>query len=438
MHRYLRTFALASALGLALPFPGLAQNLATNEPVMPTEQSALEMRADQVVAMINGELEAQLEDVFSPQFLASVPAAQLTGLSAQLTAQFGRALAVAKLEPTSATGAALEIRMEKAIGKGTIAISPAEGDRIIGLLFTSFDPVDDSLAKIEADLGALPGTVNAYFAPLDGGDPIISIGADEPLALGSTIKLYVLAALGEDIAQGKRTWSDTVPLTTKSFPSGMMQDWPTGSPATLHTLASLMISISDNTATDQLIAELGRERILKLMRDSGHTAVEMNDPLLSTIDLFKIKASGPATIDAWRNGDRVARAAILKQRAETEIAEDLVLAAFSDGPNALDIEWFATPRDLAGLFRHMRSHASGGVFPIMGINPSLPDGVREQWDYVGYKGGSEPGVLNLTWLLRDKAGAWHILTMGWTNPDANIEQTAFELIAQRILSLPRE
>jgi beta-lactamase class A len=362
----------------------------------------------------------------------------MSGLSAQLTAQFGRALAVESITATSATEAEIEIRMEKAIAKGPIVLNAADDNRIIGLRFTSFDPIDDNVAKIEADLAALPGSVNAYFAPLDDGDPVISVGADQPLALGSTIKLYVLAALGEDVIKGERTWSDVVPLTAKSFPSGMMQDWPTGSPATLHTLASLMISISDNTATDQLIDVLGRDRVLQLMRDTGHSAPELNDPLMNTLDLFELKGGDRAQIEAWRSGDRAARAAILDRLATVETSADQVQTAFAAGPNAIDIEWFASPRDLAKLFNHMRRNASNAVFPIMAINPSLPEGIREKWQYVGYKGGSEPGVFNLTWLLKDMGGDWHILTLGWNNPAATVDTTALELIAQRILALPRD
>jgi beta-lactamase class A len=388
--------------------------------------------------MINVELGVGPDEVFSPAFLATVPPAQLNGLAAQLTAQFGRAVAVERLIPTSATEAVLEIRMEKAIGKGTIAINPADNDKIVGLLFTTFEPIDDSVSNIEADLSALPGSVNAYFAPLDGGDPVISMNADQPSALGSTIKLYVLAALGQEIAEGKRSWIDVIPLTAKSYPSGQMQDWPGGSPTTLHTLASMMISISDNTATDQLIAELGPKRVLKAMRDSDHSSPERNDPLLTTLNLFELKASGPDTVAAWRNGDRKARAELLDNLTNVGLSEAAVQAAFSAGPNALDIEWYASPRDLAKLFNFMRRNADSGVFPILEISPSVPAGVRSEWAYVGYKGGSEPGVLNLTWVLKDKAGKWHILTLGWNNPQGNVDETALELLAQRILSLPRE
>ena len=65
----------------------------------------------------------------------------------------------------------------------------------------------------------------------------------------------------------------------------------------------------------------------------------------------------------------------------------------------------------------------------------MPEPRRKDWSYVGYKGGSEPGVLNLTWLLRDEAGEWRVLSLSWNNPEAPVEAGALELIAQRILSL---
>ena len=38
------------------------------------------------------------------------------------------------------------------------------------------------------------------------------------------------------------------------------------------------------------------------------------------------------------------------------------------------------------------------------------------------KGGSEPGVLNLTWLVRNRAGTWHVVTGSWNNPAAPLEE----------------
>lgn len=399
-------------------------------------RSALEHRADQVVALLNGAL--QPGDIFTDGFRAAVADAQIRELSANLTAQFGPALEVSLLSPAEGSRAILEIRLARGLAKGGIAIDPAQGNRINELRFTSIDAVavkGDTPGAIAADLAALPGSVNAWFGPL-GGTPVISHNGDKPLALGSTFKLYVLAALAEDIKAGRRKWTDVVPLTEKSYPSGQMQNWPKGAPVTLHTLASLMISISDNTATDQLIAVLGRPRILKLMRDSGHSNPATNDPFLTTRELFVLKASDAQTLADWRSGRRQVALETI-QVAEGTPSLDQVNAAFANGPKALDIEWFASPADLARLFAHMRQTAAPEAFAIMAINPSATDAIKANWRYIGYKGGSEPGVLNLTWLLTDAGGRDWALSLGWNNPEAVVDQGRLEAIAQRILLLPR-
>ena len=433
-----RAFALALALLLALP-GSLATPLAAHEPVpaVADAPTPLEERSLQVVMLLNGE--AIPEDVFSREFQAAIPAAQIKALSASFVAQFGAAVAVDLLSPRDGTRAVLHIRFERGLAKGSIAIEPAQENRVSELLFTSVDSLavaGDTPDKIAADLAALPGTVNAWFAPLDGGAPVIAIGADKPLALGSTFKLYVLAALAEDVKAGRRKWSDVVPLTEKSYPSGRLQDWPQGAPLTLHTLASLMISISDNTATDQLITVLGRARILKLMKDSGHANPGANDPFLTTRELFVLKTMDPAFLDRWRtkSPDAITAAEVLMAVANPSLDE--VNAAFAQGPKAIDIEWFASPADLAKLLAHMRKTADPKVFEIMAINPSATPAIKANWPYAGFKGGSEPGVMNLTWLLTDKAGRDWVLTLGWNNPAAALDEGKLEGIAQRILLLP--
>jgi len=431
----------STMLALALATTSLATPPATAQeqsPTAPAQQSTLAMRADQVVALLNGKVEPA--DLFTNGFRAAVADSQIKALSASLTAQFGPAVEVSLLAPREGTRAALEIRFERGLAKGGIAIDPAEQNRVSELRFTSVDSIavaGDTPAKIEADLAALPGSVTALFTPLDGGAPLINVGPQRSLALGSTFKLYVLAALAEDVKAGRRKWSDVVQLTEKSYPSGKLQDWPGGSPVTLHTLASLMISISDNTATDQLIAVLGRTRILKLMKDSGHGDPGANTPFLTTRLLFILKASDAKTLAEWRSGDPAKRAIIeVVQAAEEDPSLDQINAAFASGPKALDIEWFASPADLARLFAHMRKTADTKAFAIMAINPSATDAIKANWQYIGFKGGSEPGVLNLTWLLTDKAGRDWALTLGWNNKAAVVDEGKLEAIAQRILLLP--
>jgi beta-lactamase class A len=433
----MREMLLAALLAIAgvASAPLAAQNspLAAAEP-----QTPLEARSQQVVALLNGEgLSAA---IFTDSFRAAVSDAQLKAISAGITGQFGRALAVSGLTPRDGSSAALEIRLERGIARGRITLAPEDGNRIAGLVFTSLDPlplIGDTLDSIAADLAALPGSVNAWFGPLDGKAPLISRNADRPLALGSAVKLYVLAALAEDVKAGRRKWTDVVALTQESYPSGHLHLWPKGAPVTLHTLASLMISLSDNTATDQLIATLGKERILTVMADSGHGRPGANDPFLTTRELFLIKASPAALIDIWRQGGAVSRAAIATMIGQTSRPLGEVNAAFAQGPKAIDIEWFASPADLRRLFVYMRGTADPEAFAILAINPVATPAITANWDYIGFKGGSEPGVLNLTWLLTDKEGRDWVLTLGWNNPDAVLDEGKLEALAHRILLLPR-
>ena len=179
MHNRRTTFAAAAlAIALTSPLANPPALAAQAEPESEAEASTapsaeLQRRSQDVLAlMIN---EAAAEDIFGAQFLAAIPPAQFAQITQQLTDQFGPAIAVEYLEQTSPTTASIGIRFERAIGHGIIAIEPQAPNKITGLVLRQFDPLNDSAAKIEADLSALPGKVNAFFGPIDGNMPIVSL-----------------------------------------------------------------------------------------------------------------------------------------------------------------------------------------------------------------------------------------------------------------------
>jgi beta-lactamase class A len=436
MKHFVHLVFAALLIDCVLPQPILAQSHGTDARAE-DEQTPLRMRADQVVALINGEIEP--EAVFSESFLAAIPAEQFKMISQQLKSQFGAAVSVETLASSNATRAALAIRMERAVARGAIAVTPGDENRISELLFQSFEPTGDNLAKIEGDLAALDGQVSWWFGPLDSSTPpLTSSDADQQMPIGSTFKLYVLATLAREIAEGSRSWSDQVRLEgVRSFPSGMMQNWPENAPATLHTLASLMISISDNTATDRLVDELGREAILETLLASGHSQPELNDPFLKTRELFLLKSGPEARLRAYLNAPSEVKSQSLNGIEDIPIPASQVEAAFAGPPIALDVEWFASANDITNLMRFMRRAADKEAFAIMAINPSIPANLKNNWGYVGYKGGSEPGVLNLSWLLQDGTGQDHALILSWRDDDKRFNPATLELIAQRLLSLDR-
>jgi hypothetical protein len=85
----------------------------------------------------------------------------------------------------------------------------------------------------------------------------------------------------------------------------------------------------------------------------------------------------------------------------------------------------------------LRRHGDDTARAILAINPGLPPAVTGELAYVGYKGGSEPGVVSLSWLVRNRAGAWHVVTASWNNPAAPVEEGSFVRLLARAVQLVR-
>ncbi|WP_169053518.1 serine hydrolase [Alteraurantiacibacter aquimixticola] len=400
-------------------------------PATAQDSGTIEQRAQDVVAVLQGE--AAFEEVFAPAFVAAVPEAQFLAVKGQLEAQLGPLVGLESVEPAGAPGAAtIAIRFENSIASGPMQLAAEEPWKIAGLLLNSFVPVGEEELSALEQLQALPGTTNLLFAKLDGSEVLASHNADMPLGIGSTFKLYVLSALARSIANGERDWDDVVPLTERSFPSGQLQNWPEGSPLTLHSLATLMISISDNTATDQLIVELGREAVEAEVIASGHADPEATFPFLTTRETFLLKLTEDEAARAYIDAPLDVRRVSLDGLRDRELDLNDASRVFANGPRLLEIEWFASPADIAGIFTRLAEDPVARE--IMAVNTGIGTEPFADWDYAGYKGGSEPGVLNFSWLLRDDAGAYWVLTMGWNDPQAPVSDLRFISIARGLLA----
>ena len=300
--------------------------------------------------------------------------------------------------------------------------------QIAGLLFQPAPEAIGLEAAVE-QLQTFPGQVN--FGVLEDNSELAALNANQPLAVGSTFKLGVLAALRQQIDSGQRSWSDVVELRPgwKSLPSGCLQTWPDGTCLTLETLATLMISISDNTATDALIHILGREPVEAFTQSSR--------PILTTREAFTLKApENIELLEHYRSLSSVqGRRQILDEIADyplpdIEIAKRTREGLFDEQPTALDIEYFFTPHELCELI------AKVADLPLMSVNPAPAVVNAEDWARVAYKGGSEAGVLNLTHQLEAKTGKIYRVSMTWNNPAAPLdEMRLFTLYAAVIKGL---
>ena len=333
---------------------------------------------------------------FTESFLSQVPVAQLTAGLESFAAQLG---AYKGLEGETSP---FTVRFSRGTATAQIALD-AQG-RIDRLLLTDLVP-DISVDEAVTQIAALPGETSVLV--LKNGEVVVAHNADAPLGVGSAFKLAVLAALQDQIEAGTHAWDEVVELEPewKSLPSGILQNWPDNAPLTLQTLATLMISISDNTATDALIHIVGREAV--------EAKAERNRPFLTTQELFKLKDPQNSDLLAqYLAGDEAAKRALLTELADRPPPD---VEAFTDEPVALEAEWFFTPTELCALMAEVQA------LPLMSVNPGLAD--PADWGRVAFKGGSEAGVLNLTTWLNGENGATYCVTVTQNNPDAPVDET---------------
>ncbi len=342
---------------------------------------------------------------FSDAFLAQVSPDQITERLAQWTDQYGAFVQV------EGENSPFTVRLANATISAEISLDNA--GRIIGLFFHPPAPIVATVDEAVAQFAELPGDVSLLV--LRDGEEVAAHNADDALAVGSAFKLAVLAALRDQINAGDHSWDEVVALdpANKSLPSGILQDWPDGSPLTVHTLATLMISISDNTAADTLINLIGRAAAEAYGGD--------NQPFLTTQEATKLKATPNADLLAeYAAGDEVAKRQVLDELTNQPLP---ALANLVTTPT-LDVEWFLTPGQLCDLMAQVQD------LDVMTVSagPAISNAGSQAatgWSRIAFKGGSEIGVLNLTYWLEDADGGAYCVAVTQNRADAAIDQTHF-------------
>lgn len=399
---------------------------------------------DWVMAALAGPSEltaAEVEIRFAASFLEQVPSAKVIAIFEQLAA-VGPYQIVEREQKGSRFSLLLQSKQARL--RMNLATAEEAPHQIVSLLFkpeANEESLPKSYQEVLATL-ATQGTDTHFFIAELVKDKCVatqSHNGDARLAIGSAFKLWVLLALGEMIDETASTWDTELAIdeTRKSLPSGTMQNEAPGTKHSLRKFATQMISISDNTATDHLIHHVGRKAVEKALRLSKHSAPRSNMPFLSTREMFVLKlAASDEEIDRYRKASlakkRKLLAALRSRKLELSMASDWT------GPRALDVEWFATAPDLCGVMGALAEKGgydpSSEVLTILGKNPGVPVD-REQWSFVGFKGGSEPGVMNLSWLLQRADGRWFVVVLTVNNEDEALDESAIVRAATAALQL---
>jgi beta-lactamase class A len=434
--------AMAFALTPSLPFassPASAQ--ATPAAAAVVAIPALPERAGQLIALLNGSGDSAA--LFAPAFLAQVPDTQIRAIAGQLRDRLGQAVSVAAIEPVQPNAARIRIAYERGVVSMNLAVEAAAPNRIIGLLITGTSTTEASLDAVVAALKAEPGLSGFTLARLGDGAPVAaqSLDAERPAAIGSAFKLAILAELIRAMNAGERHWDDLVTLDGSPLPGGLYAQKPAGTTVTLRELTEKMISVSDNSATDILLALVGRTRVEAMLPVIGWHDAARNRPMLSTLDMFRLKGlQGGALGRRWRTLDEAGKRALLASDIAPAPLSAIDPMLFRDGkPVMLDVEWFASAADLVRTMDWIRRNTERGAGAearrILAINSGVGPAAAANWSYIGYKGGSEPGVISMTFLLQARDGGWFALSASRNDAAAAVDDGRFIALMTRAVEL---
>jgi hypothetical protein len=269
-------------------------------------------------------------------------------------------------------------------------------------------------------------------------EPIHEVAPSTVRPTASQFKLFVLGALAGQILDGRVGWDQAMAVEDglrslgNSQESGSLQFAPPNAEVPVEEVATKMISISDNTATDMLMDLVGREEIERQAAE-WTASPERNQPFLTTKQMFLLHyAAGLGERYLATSPDE--RAAFLAAEVDT-LPLGEIATGYSAEPRYVDeIEWFASPDDICRAFAGLQALAGEPeLAPLssvlsqetgtIGLDPS-------EWPTVWFKGGSESGVLTLGWLATNGDGETFVVEAMVTNPDAALaEDSITDLVA---------
>jgi beta-lactamase class A len=156
------------------------------------------------------------------------------------------------------------------------------------------------LGRLQSNIERITRSVNAkwgiYIKCIETGEEI-AINSDETMDTMSVIKIPLMAEVFRQIEAGKFALTDRVTLreSEKRPGTGVIRSLDAGATLTIKDLITLMIIVSDNTATDMLFEKVGgTEPVNKLMQSYGLNTIKATGP--SEV-WFKALRAEP---DAWK------------------------------------------------------------------------------------------------------------------------------------------
>ena len=436
-----RAWLCAAALAISCATPMARAQSAAPAPA-PVPADILDRQAQALLPLLNGAGDPAA--LFTPEFRAAVPEAQLRDILRQLSASMGKALSVAGIDRVHPRAGTVRFQYEGGLVLARLVVDEAAPYRVMGLLITGTSHPAADLPALAGAFAALPGLTSFGVYRLSEGAPqmLAARDGDAALAVGSAFKLLILAELVRATNVGERHWDDMVTLNGAPLPGGLYTRKPAGTQVSLREITEKMIAVSDNSATDILLNLVGRRRVEAMMDVIGLPNAARNRPMMGTLDMFKLKGVEDGLLARhYLAQDEAGRRSLLDHEIAAIPLSAIKPDLFQDSEPLLvaEVEWFFSPADLARIMDWLRRNSAGGpgaeVRRILSINPGISPAAKEGFGYVGYKGGSEPGVINMTLLLQDRQGRWDVVTASWNDTARDIDKGRFTAMMNRAAEL---
>jgi beta-lactamase class A len=363
---------------------------------------------------------SEIEQHLTAQYLTAL------GGPAEVNAALSELGTLTLHQVTYATSDLVHADVASALGDIEVELQTATSGQIMIVEFLGIlqAPVPTSWRALDAGVRALAPQVSfaAMTIGTNGCHLINGVNPATARPLGSSFKFYVLGALGQAIEDHKASWNENLAIHEqwKSLPSGILQNLPAGTKLTLRDFADYMISESDNTAADHLIHFVGRDAVQDQLVRFGNASPDRDIPFITTRELFVLRSVDyPKLADNYLADSRAQRIADLAKLDKIPLSE---VHSWTN-PEMIDqIEWYASPADICRAYQGLwRENAEPGMSPVGGALSINDGGIglnREQYPIVWFKGGSEPGVLTLNYLVRTVHGQLIVSSLMLADPDS--------------------
>lgn len=353
---------------------------------------------------------------FAAAFLDQVSAVELVAVFGQLRGGGPYGVSWATQSSGAGRSATLALEAEQPL---LMSLALDEEGRIASLLFqpdTSGEVPDvESFVELDAAYDELGGQTQVVVGSVDVATGTCEVDdtsdelepGGEPAPSGSVIKLLVLSAVVDAVAAGDLGWDEDLAITAelKSLPSGVLQDREDGDAVSVREAAHLMISISDNTATDLLIDAVGQPALRSAAEAAGIDATRIM-PVASTRQFFQLGWQVDAEVRIrWSE----ARVPETKEAILADLPDDLDIdpATVTEPRWDAGVDWYLTGGEICSLHARLQqlatTDAGGPVRDILAANPGV--GPVGGTSYQGFKGGSAPGVLAFSFYTESAASS---------------------------------